>query len=99
MVLEKGDPVLEELEEILSRYRYHLCWDSLLGRASIEGGGSSETFWLYVGKDRDLSTLGGKDVILNERTVRIDYWGSNDGLALCQEVVACLKSAAEADAE
>lgn len=80
------------LQEVLECYSYHLCWDSLTGENAIDGrGGTYETLNLYNSGDEELISNGTSRLILNDRVVKVGYWGHGRGTALNQDLLAALR--------
>ena len=92
--VEPGSPEMEAVCEILGRYRYHLCLDSLTGETVIQDTGDvgvrirnqeGREIWAFSAKS-------GK-IFLNNYVVRVGYWGGAKGIALCKELAMVLSFA------
>ena len=91
-----GSPEGEAVNEILSRYSYHYCWDTLTGASAIDhghGGAVSIYLWESEAPDRELSVFGVSKCFVGEtsfisgtRVYKIGYWGNGRAQALTQEL-------------
>ena len=89
--IEAGSPEAAALRVILSRYAYHLCWDSLSGETGIQGIGSV-TMEIYDPQGNGLTVHNGNGkLFLHGQVVRTGYFGSGAASALCEELTAVLR--------
>ena len=91
--LDADSPEAEALREILNRYSYHLCPDSLTAEDSISGIGSlSVTLYDPQDAEREFDVYSGTGKIwLNGRIVRLDYFGNGRAEALSRELANLLR--------
>ena len=90
--LNANSPEAEALREILSRYSYHLCLDSLTGGNSISDIGSI-TVGIHDGQGNGLTVhTGTGKLFLQDQVVRTGYWGNARAAALCGELTALLRN-------
>ena len=90
-----GSPEGAAINEILSRYSYHYCWDTLTGKTSIDHSGSegvSVFLWEADTPRRELDVFGVSRCFIGEisgsgtRICRIGYFGDGRARALTREL-------------
>ena len=87
--LDADSPEAEALREILNRYSYHLCPDSLTAEDSISGIGSI-TVQFHDGRGNSLTVRNGTGKLLLQD--QVGRTGSARAAALCAELAALLRS-------
>ena len=91
-----GSPEGAAVNEILSRYSYHYCWDTLTGTSAIDhgqGGDVSVFLWQTDSPQRELDVLGVSRCFIGvssetdgTRIYKIGYCGNRRAQALTREL-------------
>ena len=91
--VEPGSPEADAIREILGRYSWHPCLDTLTGADAISDIGNVSVY-LYIGDmGASLSVHNGTGKArLNDRVVRIGYLGNSQAAALCEELARLLRT-------
>lgn len=92
IVVEPDSPKMKALEETLSRYRYHRCFQTLTTKTSIENVGDL-SFYIhpYEAFSFELNIHSCRHFFLNDRVYHIGWFGNGQGQRLAAELAQVLE--------